>query len=71
MTVLVAHRSRRGGPQALREMSLRQDGCSVLAIERGGALLGVTAETHVEKGDQLYVCGSAEAVKMVAGLLAC
>ncbi|MDP9360067.1 MAG: TrkA C-terminal domain-containing protein [Acidobacteriota bacterium] len=43
----------------------------MLAIERGGALLGVTAETHVEKGDQLYVCGSAEAVKMVAGLLAC
>lgn len=60
---------RDGAGRALREMSLRQHGCSVLAIERGGVFLAATAEARVETGDQLYVCGSAEAVNMVAELL--
>jgi Trk K+ transport system NAD-binding subunit len=55
--------------RTLREMSLRKHGCSVLAIERGGLLLAVAAEMVVENGDQLYVCGSDDAVKVVAELL--
>jgi Trk K+ transport system NAD-binding subunit len=49
----------------LREMPLRQHGCSLLAIERDGAFVPVTAETTIQIGDQLYVCGAAEAVRGV------
>jgi K+ transport systems, NAD-binding component len=62
---------REGVGRTLREMSLRQHGCSALAIGRGGLFLAATAETVVETGDQLYVCGSVEAVKVVTELLAC
>jgi len=53
----------------LRDLSLRQNGCSLLAIERDGAFLPAIAETIVETGDQLYICGAAEAVRGVAELL--
>jgi Trk K+ transport system NAD-binding subunit len=55
---------------ALRDLPLRQHGCSLLAIERTGDFLPVTAETFVQPGDDLYVCGGAEAVKVVDGLMA-
>ena len=55
--------------RALRDLPLRQHGCSLLAIERSGAFLPATAETIVQPGDELYVCGGAEAVKAVAELL--
>jgi len=54
---------------ALRDLPLRRLGCSLLAIERTGDFLPVTAETVVQPGDELYVCGGAEAVKVVGGLL--
>ena len=59
-----------GAGRALRDLSLRQHGCSALAIERGGMFLAVTAETRVETGDQLYVSGSVDTVNVVAELLA-
>jgi Trk K+ transport system NAD-binding subunit len=49
---------------ALRELDLRQFGCSVIAIKRGDAFLtSIGAETWVEAGDELYLCGSADAAK--------
>jgi Trk K+ transport system NAD-binding subunit len=59
----MAHSSR-----AVRDMPLRQHGCSLLAIERNGAFVPVTADAVIEPGDQLYVCGAAEAVRGVVGL---
>ncbi|MEA2336237.1 MAG: hypothetical protein QOE82_244 [Thermoanaerobaculia bacterium] len=55
--------------QPLRDLPLRQNGCSLLAIERDGVVTPATAETVVQPGDQLYVCGAADAVKKVAELL--
>ena len=60
---------RAGSGGTLREMSLRNHGCSVLAIEREGMFVPVTADSLVEAGDQLYVCGGEEAVRLVAGLV--
>jgi Trk K+ transport system NAD-binding subunit len=56
---------------ALRDLPLRQHGCSLLAIERAGDFLPVTAEMFVQPGDELYVCGGAEAVREVSGFLSC
>src|SRR4051812_2589134 len=55
--------------RALRDVPLRQHGCSLLAIERNGAFVRVTADTVIERGDQLYVCGAADAVRGVGDLL--
>ena len=54
----------------LRDLPLRQNGCSLLAIERNGAFLPVNVGTIIEDGDQLYICGAADAVKKVAELIA-
>jgi Trk K+ transport system NAD-binding subunit len=51
--------------RALRDVPLRQHGCSLLAIERNGAFVPVTADVVIEAGDQLYVCGAADAVRGV------
>jgi len=53
----------------LRDLPLRQNGCSLLAIEREGAFLPVNAETVVEDGDQLYICGADDAVRATAAAL--
>jgi Trk K+ transport system NAD-binding subunit len=55
--------------RTLRDLRLRQHGCSLLAIERNGAFVTVTADAVIEPGDQLYVCGAADAVRGVADLL--
>jgi Trk K+ transport system NAD-binding subunit len=59
--------ARNGRP--VRDMQLRQQGCSLLAIKRADAFLSVTAETTVKPGDELYICGGTEAVKLVAEVL--
>ena len=51
--------------RALRDLGLRQQGCSLLAIERNGAFVPATADAIIEPGDQLYVCGAADAVRGV------
>jgi Trk K+ transport system NAD-binding subunit len=56
-------------PQSLRDLPLRTNGCSLLAIKRSHTYLPITAETSLKPGDELYICGTAEAVKMVAELL--
>jgi Trk K+ transport system NAD-binding subunit len=58
-----------GRAGALRDLELRQHGCSLLAIERAGTFLPVVADSTVQAGDQLYVCGGAEAVKTVLPLV--
>jgi Trk K+ transport system NAD-binding subunit len=49
--------------RALRDLALRRHGCSVLAIERDGTFLRATAETILESGDGIYVCGATEAMR--------
>jgi Trk K+ transport system NAD-binding subunit len=56
-------------PQSLRDLPLRTNGCSLLAIKRSHTYLPITAETSLKPGDELYICGTAEAVKVVAELL--
>ena len=60
---------RESAGRTLRGMSMRLQGVSVLAIERSGSFLAVTAETAVESGDIVYLCGSAEVVREAAELL--
>jgi len=50
---------------ALRDLGLRQQGCSLLAIERDGAFVPVTADVIIQPDDQLYICGPADAVREV------
>jgi len=53
--------------RALRELDIRQFGCSILAINRGGRLdTALDAETRIEPGDELILCGSADAAKAAA-----
>lgn len=55
--------------RSLRDMPLRQRGCSLLAIKRAGVFVAVAAESFVQPGDELYICGGTEVVKGVAALL--
>jgi Trk K+ transport system NAD-binding subunit len=60
---------RNGGGHTVRAMSMRKQGVSVLAIERAGSFLPVTAETGIESGDYVYLCGSEEMVRDAAELM--
>ena len=52
--------------QTLSELPFRKHGCSVVAIARGGAFVTrLRSETRIEPGDLLYVCGNAEALKLL------
>jgi Trk K+ transport system NAD-binding subunit len=54
---------------SLRDLPLRKHGCSLLAVKRAGIFAPVTAEMAVQSGDELYICGAAEEVRTVAGLI--
>jgi Trk K+ transport system NAD-binding subunit len=60
---------RSGDGRTLGGMSTRNQGVSVLAIERAGSFLTATAETGIESGDLVYLCGSAEMVRDAAELM--
>ncbi len=64
VTSLAAHKQ-----SSLGELALRQHGCSLLGAVRGGVMTPATREMRIEPGDELYVCGSAEAVRAVGDLL--
>ncbi|HLJ73563.1 MAG TPA: NAD-binding protein, partial [Thermoanaerobaculia bacterium] len=52
--------------KTLRELPIRRSGCSVLAIGREGSVItNVGAETRIDANDILYVCGNAEALKLL------
>jgi Trk K+ transport system NAD-binding subunit len=53
----------------LRNLPLRQHGCSLLAVKRAGIFAPVASEMAVQSGDELYICGAAEEVRTVAGLI--
>jgi Trk K+ transport system NAD-binding subunit len=55
--------------RAVRDLPLRQHGCSLVAIGRAGSFLPITAKTAVQPGDDLYLAGGAEAVRTVADLM--
>ena len=53
----------------MSELPFRKNGCSVVAIARGGAFVTrINAQTRIEQGDVLYVCGNAEALKLLERL---
>ena len=53
--------------RALRDLDVRQFGCSVIAINRGGSFVtSLGAETRIEPGDELFLCGSADSAKAAA-----
>jgi len=56
----------------LGELRLRElAGCSAVALERGDELrLRLAEQTELERGDQLYLAGSAEALRRAGQLLA-
>ena len=55
--------------RALSELPIRKQSSSVIAIGRNGAFVTrVDAATRVERGDVLYVCGNAEALKLLEEL---
>jgi Trk K+ transport system NAD-binding subunit len=53
----------------LRTLELRRHGCSLLGAVRGGEIVQPAPDTRIVAGDQLFVCGSAEAVRVVGELL--
>jgi Trk K+ transport system NAD-binding subunit len=55
---------RRMSGKSLRELAIRGEGSSALAIQRGGHFITrLTAETLLQEGDALYVCGIADTVR--------
>lgn len=53
--------------RALRDSGFRDRGCSLLAIRRDGiAITHLRPDTMLDAGDELFLCGSAEAVREVA-----
>ena len=52
--------------RTIAELPIRKHGCSVVAIARNGAFITrLSAQTKIELGDELYVCGNAEALKLL------
>ena len=50
--------------KTLRDLSIRRDGCSVLAIRRGNQVITrLSADTALQEGDAVYVCGVADTVR--------
>ncbi|MEA2162556.1 MAG: hypothetical protein QOK37_683 [Thermoanaerobaculia bacterium] len=56
--------------RTLRELSSRHHGVSVLAVERQGSFLDAGPESHIEQGDYIYLCGSADVVNEAGDALA-
>ncbi len=55
--------------RTLSQLPFRKNGASVVAIGRAGAFITrVNGQTRVEAGDMLYVCGNAEALKLLERL---
>lgn len=55
--------------RTLAELPIRKRGCSVVAIARNGAFVTrLNAQTRIEAGDVLYVCGNGEALKLLEGM---
>jgi Trk K+ transport system NAD-binding subunit len=53
--------------RTLRDADVRQYGCSAIALKRGTAVVTrLGAETRIEPGDELFLCGSADAAKAAA-----
>lgn len=53
--------------RALRDLDVRQFGCSIIAIHRGGSFVtSLGAETRIEPGDELFLCGSADSARAAA-----
>jgi Trk K+ transport system NAD-binding subunit len=50
----------------VRDSGGRAHGCSLIAIDRGGEFVEVTADTALAAGDQAYLCGNAESLKAAA-----
>lgn len=51
----------------LRDLAVREFGCSVIAVRRGASTLTrLGAGTKIELGDELVLCGSSDAVKAAA-----
>lgn len=51
---------------AVRELPVRQFGCSVLAIGRGGRFLTrITPDLRIESADELYICGEQDALSEI------
>jgi Trk K+ transport system NAD-binding subunit len=41
----------------------REKGCALLAVERAGTVAPGTTELRLDRGDALWVCGTAEAIR--------
>ena len=54
------------GP-TVAEVHSAEAACSVLAVERAGSLLKDVAQLRLERGDSLWVCGTTEAIRSLAG----
>lgn len=52
--------------RTVRHSGVRGHGCSLIAVNRGGEFLEVTADTELIAGDQAYLCGNAESLKTAA-----
>jgi len=50
----------------VRHTNVRAHGCSLIAVERGGEVIDVAADTPLAAGDQAYLCGNAESLKAAA-----
>ena len=52
--------------RTVAELPVRKHGCSVVAISRNGSFIThINGQTRLERGDELYVCGNAEALKLL------
>ncbi len=52
--------------RTLRELPIREQGCSAVALERNGSIVSrLTPDLRYEAGDALWICGTAEAVHRI------
>ena len=58
---------RAAGGRTLRDSGIREHGCSAVALRRNGTLsTSLTAETVLQAGDQVYICGTIEAFRDIS-----
>jgi Trk K+ transport system NAD-binding subunit len=53
--------------KTVRELPLRENGCSAVAVERAGSTITrITSDTTIEAKDVLWVCGTTDALHRIA-----
>jgi Trk K+ transport system NAD-binding subunit len=53
------------GGRRIDQLPLREAGCSLIAVERGGERIPIAAATQLAPEDVLWLCGTTDALQTI------